>query len=557
MRSAVPLPLFWLRWLIGAIAATSLVLGFAIGAWMRGHATRETQAEWLTRAGQHARAEALYFDALRDGPVTVPLLVGWLDAHAKEVVPEAPVRQDLPASTFDHGRQTSFAEAGVRAAAVDELLAREDLPAGVALLGRYWRDVREPHEEEGDAPPTGPALGPLVVKAADAEPPMPWANHLLATAAYERGDLATAARRFEREGIASGRRTDLELALILLANSGDWDAVRRSLADSRTGGHVPTSVRFQYAVATGDWSSAAGLVWAVSYRRGASMGSAALAILSVVAWFAAFAQLGRADERPRVRLPLYAAALALGALSILPTAALVALEDSALHLEPPGRHSIGFVYFLFGVGPREELAKLLLFLPMIPVLRRVGGTPLDAIVCAALVGLGFAAVENVDYFDHGELVTALTRFLTANLFHMAMTGLIGAALYGAGRSVPRRAWDTLRTFAIVAVAHGGYDFLIELSTLSSARLVSYAWMGVFVLVLRWFTTVVLAARGRAPRARGLFETFAIGLSVLTGATYVYASSLVGPAVAATALLEGAIGLAVVAFLVLRQLQRLL
>ncbi len=534
----------WLRWLLGAILVGSLAAGLLLDVWMRGHTPREVQARWAGRAGDPDRAATLYFEALKSGPVTVPLVVAFLDAQAHSGAP--PPRRsgrgrDGSLETFDHGKR--HATESIRDHAVEELLARDDLPPEVALLGRYWRDVLG-GVLFGDAQAQ-------VEAAADATQPVAWANHLLGRSAAMRGDLAAALARFEREGAAFGRKEDIATVFALLERDGDWEGIGERLARPRVAELASPWIRFRYAVEVRDWATAARLAWRVAYEGRFSLGTVLLAAVSSLAWFAFCLRLGRATERPLLRLPIYALAPVLGGLSIVPTDALIAIQESVLHLTAGGDLGRNALYFLFGVGFREELSKLLLFAPLVPILRRAQATKLDVLVAGALVGLGFATVENLAYFTNADLANAMARFLTANFLHMAMTGVTAAALWEGARDPERHAFEGSKTFLTVVALHGAYDFF-----LSTPGGTSFIAMIVFLVLARMFVTQVHDVRGRAGRGPSLLDVFVLGASTLAGASFVYASAMVGPSLAAAALMEGMVGLAIIAFFFVQELRRL-
>jgi protease PrsW len=534
----------WLRWLLAAILVGSLGAGLFLDVWMRGHTPRESQARWATRGGDHDRAATLYFEALKAGPITVPLLVAFLDAQARAGAPpprRATGRGDGTLETFDHGKR--HATESIRDHAVEELLTRDDLAPDVALLGRYWQDVLG-----------GVLMGDeqaRVESVADAASPMAWSNHLLGRTAVIRGDLAEASLRFEREGSAFARKEDIAMVFQLLEREGDWEGIGQRLANPRVAALAAPWVRFRYAVEARDWAGAARLAWRVAYEGRFSLGTVLLAAVSSLAWFAFCLRLGRATERPLLRLPIYAIAPALGALSIVPTDALIAVQESVLHLTEGGDVGRNALYFLFGVGFREELSKLVLFAPLVPILRRAQATKLDVLVAGALVGLGFATVENLAYFTNADLTNAMARFLTANFMHMAMTGVTAAALWEGARDPERHAFEGSKTFLTVVALHGAYDFF--LSTPGGA---SYIAMIVFLVLARMFMTQVHDVRGRAGRGPSLLDVFVLGAATLAGASFAYASAMVGPRLAAAALLEGMIGLAIIAFFFVQELRRL-
>jgi protease PrsW len=539
------LPL-WLRWLLAALVVGSVGAGALLDVWMRGHTPREVQARWAIRAGDPQRAAALYLEELRAGPVTVPLVVAFLDAqaqtgshHARRAGHEDD--DDDTLRTFDHGRRheaVSLAEH-----AIDELLAKDGLAPDVALLGRFWR-----HVHLGAA---GVEELSRVEAAADATPPLPWANHLLARTAILQGDRTLAAKRYAREGLAFDRKEDIAIVLGMLEHEGDWEGIGRELADAHVARLAAPWVRFRYAVQVKDWSTAARLSFRVAYEGRFTASACLLAAVSFFAWFAFCLRLGRVSERWSVRLPIFLVAPVLGGLSVVPTDAFIALEECYLHLEPTGDMARDALFFLFGVGFREELSKLLLFAPLVPILRRAAATKLDVLVAGALVGLGFATVENLAYFASADLTNAMARFLTANFLHMAMTGLTAAALWDGARDPDRATFDASKTFLGVVALHGAYDFF-----LSAPGGMSYLAMIVFLVLARQFTSQVHEVRGRAGRGPSLLDVFVLGSACIACVSFVYAAAMVGPRLAAAALLEGMIGLFIIAFFFVQELRRL-
>ena len=73
------------------------------------------------------------------------------------------------------------------------------------------------------------------------------------------------------------------------------------------------------------------------------------------------------------------------------------------------------------------------------------------------MGLGFAALENVGYFEWGPGANVWGRFITANFIHFALTGLSGLALWQAVRN---SAWLTrfAGVFTGAVLFHGLWDF---------------------------------------------------------------------------------------------------
>ncbi|MGA7615610.1 MAG: PrsW family glutamic-type intramembrane protease, partial [Thermoanaerobaculia bacterium] len=236
---------------------------------------------------------------------------------------------------------------------------------------------------------------------------------------------------------------------------------------------------------------------------------------------------------------LYLTAFALGILSVYPTLLLITLEETVFKLHPMGQPIPDAIYFVFGVGLREELSKFLLFLPLLPWLNR-RGSRIEALTCGAMVGLGFAAEENIGYFHSMDMSAALGRFLTANFLHMALTALVAVAAYDISKSRRRPSGDLNVTFLIVIGIHGAYDFFLSSNFIGGSSILA---MILFILIAQRFLRELLFAAPDAQR-EGLLQLFVFSLATLTGLSYVYATTLVGPWNAILVIGTGSIGVAI-------------
>ena len=99
---------------------------------------------------------------------------------------------------------------------------------------------------------------------------------------------------------------------------------------------------------------------------------------------------------------------------------------------------------------------------------------------------------------------------------------------------------------LVVVAHGLYDFFL------SKEDISFLSMFVFVLLARRFVDVL---RNLPGQEGPLLRWFLVGLALVAGASFVYASVQVGPQRAAGSLLEGMLGVAIVAYVFAQELRR--
>ena len=121
-----------------------------------------------------------------------------------------------------------------------------------------------------------------------------------------------------------------------------------------------------------------------------------------------------------------------------------------------------FAYSLLAIGPIEELAKLLPFL--IFVLRfKEFDEPMDGIIYASFIGLGYAAVENWQYRDYLTTTEAMARGFASPVIHMLFASIWGhwiGKAHLAGRSIVPA---TFASLAVAAGLHGLYDFVVILN----------------------------------------------------------------------------------------------
>lgn len=116
-------------------------------------------------------------------------------------------------------------------------------------------------------------------------------------------------------------------------------------------------------------------------------------------------------------------------------------------------------YALFGIGPVEELAKLLPFV-LIVIRFKEFDEPIDGIIYASFIALGYAAAENVYYLQFLTPAEALARGFAGPLVHIVFASIWGHWIGMArleGRSLIKAA---LAGWALAAAAHGLYDFIV-------------------------------------------------------------------------------------------------
>lgn len=117
------------------------------------------------------------------------------------------------------------------------------------------------------------------------------------------------------------------------------------------------------------------------------------------------------------------------------------------------------LYCLLAIGPIEEFAKLLPFLLVVRRFRAYD-EPLDGIIYASFIALGYAAVENYYYLDYLSPIAAVARGFAGPAIHILFASIWAywiTRAHVAGGPVCRAA---LSGFLLAAGLHGIYDFLV-------------------------------------------------------------------------------------------------
>ena len=138
-----------------------------------------------------------------------------------------------------------------------------------------------------------------------------------------------------------------------------------------------------------------------------------------------------------------------------------------------------FAYSLLAIGPIEEFAKLVPFLLVIIRFREFN-EPLDGIIYASFIGLGYAAVENWQYLDYLTPTEAAARGFASPVLHILFASIWGHWIGRAHLSQQSVAKAALSGLAVAAGLHGLYDYLALLnphnSLLFAALMVVTLWL---------------------------------------------------------------------------------
>jgi RsiW-degrading membrane proteinase PrsW (M82 family) len=121
-----------------------------------------------------------------------------------------------------------------------------------------------------------------------------------------------------------------------------------------------------------------------------------------------------------------------------------------------------FGYAMLAIGPIEEVSKLIPFLLVIVRLKELD-EPVDGIIYASFIGLGYAAVENWQYLDYLSTAEAYARGFASPVVHMVLASIWGLWMTQAHLARRSVLAAMLKGFIVAAALHGLYDFIVILS----------------------------------------------------------------------------------------------
>lgn len=157
-------------------------------------------------------------------------------------------------------------------------------------------------------------------------------------------------------------------------------------------------------------------------------------------------------------------AFLLGIISLIPAAAIETFYELVLGFTITENPIVTTSYAFLGVGLTEEFCKFI-FLRWFIYKHKNFREPMDGVVYAVMISMGFAAFENIFYVMSSEdpVFTAITRSLTAVPAH-ATFGVIMGLYFGYARFTFQHKRLRLLLFAVVmpSIAHGIYDVFLFL-----------------------------------------------------------------------------------------------
>ena len=144
-------------------------------------------------------------------------------------------------------------------------------------------------------------------------------------------------------------------------------------------------------------------------------------------------------------------------------------------------------YALLAIGPIEELAKLLPF--VIVVLRfKAFDEPLDGIIYASFIGLGYAVAENFLYLEYLTALESAARGFAGPVIHILFASIWAHRITQARLSHKPIGLALTSGFLFAAFLHGLYDSLELLKPIFAlpiaATLIIAIWIWRLILLRR-------------------------------------------------------------------------
>lgn len=140
-------------------------------------------------------------------------------------------------------------------------------------------------------------------------------------------------------------------------------------------------------------------------------------------------------------------------------------------------------YALLVIGPIEEFAKLLPFL-FIVVRLKAFDEPLDGIIYASFIALGYSAVENYHYLDFLTELEAAARGFAGPVIHILFASIWAHWITTARLAGKPALWPGLVGFLLAASLHGVYDFMVLRHPVSALPIAAAMIAGIWIWRLR-------------------------------------------------------------------------
>lgn len=134
------------------------------------------------------------------------------------------------------------------------------------------------------------------------------------------------------------------------------------------------------------------------------------------------------------------------------------LRFDAFELAETNRVAL-FSYSMLVIGPVEELAKFIPFWIFILRMKEFD-EPIDGIIYASFIALGFGAVENIYYLQFLSGIEAWGRAFVGPVLHIVFASIWGYYVGRAHLCKRKLLPVSLAALAVASVVHGFYDFVV-------------------------------------------------------------------------------------------------
>ena len=142
-----------------------------------------------------------------------------------------------------------------------------------------------------------------------------------------------------------------------------------------------------------------------------------------------------------------------------------------------------FAYAMLAIGPIEELAKMLPFL-LIVIHLKAFDEPLDGIIYASFIALGYAAVENYYYLDFLTRAESFARGFAGPVIHILFASIWAHWTTRAWLSRRPLARPVVLGFLLAAGLHGLYDFMVLRHPVSALPIAAALIVSIWIWRLR-------------------------------------------------------------------------
>ena len=401
----------------------------------------------------------------------------------------------------------------------------------------------------GPADARGKEAWKRIEAAAMRVPSAPLANEFLGYLLESSHLKKEALHAFRREGVWPDATHARSCALEVAIDLGETETLRELIYTEPYLSEASPAVRRKAGALLGDLPMRLRGIFEHGWQH-FQLEAQLLALLAALLWYAIF--ISFTPRHHSWRWLRYAPAIVAGVASVAPTLALVYYQEITMGFVNEGGFPHDLIYYVVGVGVREEVCKLAVFALFLPRLLKKRD-PTAALLTGACVGLGFAWEENTGYYSSQGVSVAIGRFLTANFMHASMTGIAGLALYQMVRTRFGSAERFIATFFIIIAAHGLYDWT-QTAHVSLPDVGDLSIFSVVILALlahHFFDELHQFAELRVGTV-SLVAVFVLGVAVLMSVSFILVAASSGSAAAVLGVAVEAVSLVPIMVLYVRR-----